>query len=176
MSVRYKWRLLCFDTTVFLAIYCLFQYCVICLLNFFIPLVFFIWIYAFTLNISEPVMFLFHLFLGNCRLWSVHHFLPTHSCSAISTPFIYLSVFKSSLMAQHFSPSNTVALDSVGFLYEDLTLLTSFKALSTNLTVKVVSFLEAGNYCGGFLFCCFYNHFESKKRKASARVPFLYSE
>lgn len=75
------------------------------------------------------------------------------SSSALSTPFIYLSVFKSSLVAQFFfffSPSNTVSLDNVGFLYEDLILLTSFKALSTNLTVKVVSFLESGNYYGGF--------------------------
>lgn len=43
-----------------------------------------------------------------------------------------------------------MSLDNVGFLYEDLILLTSFKALSTNLTVKVVSFLESGNYYGGF--------------------------
>lgn len=45
-----------------------------------------------------------------------------------------------------------MSLDNVGFLYEDLILLTSFKALSTNLTVKVVSFLESGNYMEVFNF------------------------
>lgn len=80
-------------STVFLEIYGLFQYCVICLLNFFIPLVFFIWIYAFTLNVPGPVMFLFYLFLGDCRFWGVRpDFLPSRSRSAVLDPF-YLFVY-----------------------------------------------------------------------------------
>lgn len=127
----------------------------------FLPSSVFIWICVFTFNISEFVMFLFHLFYRKLQILRSAACFPSHIIQ-FSHASSLLSIFKPWLMVCIFSVSKTVYLDSLCFFYDHLTPLLSFKPPSSKFTTSVVSLLETWDNLCTYLLLFLCKHFGSK--------------